>query len=204
MRSTKSVVSLAALGAFFGLASFPFWARGAAPQEGSVNAWIGRQHEALAILKESFSRPHPYRKTANAESKTSSLFAVEPRQDEALRSHVRHGWRGTSIRHFQAFLDLDKNEIPDGDQSDSEKMAATVLMNHFFGPLEKLGYRTRGSGFAAGSALQKTSNEWYRIKITGPFEGNDEGLGVEGAVIVSLQDGQALICGTIRARYIDE
>jgi hypothetical protein len=200
----RTAVWSGALAAFLGLASSPYWARGAAPEDTAINAWISRQHEVLAALKESFSRPHPFVKMSITEDDKSSFFGVVPHQDEALRSHVGQGWRGTSVRHFQMLLDLDRNAIPDGDQGNSEKMVATVLLNHFFGPLEKLGYRTSGSGFAAVSALQKTSNEWYRIKRIGPFEGNDEGVGVEGEVVVSLQDGQAIIVGTIRTRYIDE
>jgi hypothetical protein len=83
-------------------------------------------------------------------------------------------------------------------------MAATVLLNHFFGPLEKLGYRTHGSGFAAGSAIQKTSNEWFRTRRIGDFEGIDESVVVEGEVVVSLKDGQALIIGAIRSRFADQ
>src|SRR5882724_1133410 len=104
MRSTRVAVWLAALGAFSGLASSPFWARADFPEERSLNAWISRQHEVLTTLKESLSRPHAYLKTAIAENDTSSLFAVEPHQEEALRSNVRQGWRGTSVRHFQTFL----------------------------------------------------------------------------------------------------
>ena len=204
MSRCKMVVWLVVAAVFSGLGVFSFRARAAAPSKSSIDEWIGRRHEVLAVLEKSFTQPHPYLKSGIVEERVSEWFLEEPHLLGALRSTVQRGWRGTEVRHFQTTVLLDKDAIPKEGQGNSDRMAATVLMNHFFGPLEKLGYRTSGVGFFSCSAFQKTSNEWYRIKKIGQFTCADEGVEVEGEVIVSLNDGQALIVGRIRSRYIDE
>ncbi|QDV74871.1 hypothetical protein [Botrimarina mediterranea] len=115
---------------------------------------------------------------------------VNPLSDEAhIRSVLnQRDWQESS--QFQLLLELTPSALPAEKQGSSETMAATVLLNHYFGGLEKIGLSRRGSQGVVIGKVQSSRNEWH--DPMGNFY-------VDGAVFVSPESKQAIVIGHIRA-----
>jgi hypothetical protein len=126
-------------------------------------------------------------------SKSSLNRLAKPFPNDAhIENIVRENdWHGDCF--FQFLLDLEDSAMPVDKQINSETMTATVVLNHYFGSLEKLGLRRRGSAGVVMSKIQSAQNEW--------FSEPDHAISVEGIVFVSPEEKQAVVIGVIRERF---
>ena len=122
----------------------------------------------------------------NDESRQETI----PHADE---SHVRRvvrqqEWNSTST--FTLLVNLDEAVLPPEEQGNSKTMAATKLLEHYFGGLGAHGLARRNGGVTAG-ILQMASECWASA---------DELIFVEGTVFVAPTEKQAIVKGVIRER----
>jgi hypothetical protein len=99
----------------------------------------------------------------------------------------RQDWLGDN--NFQLLLDLSDDALPKDKQGNSKTMLAMLMLNHYFGELEKLGLHSRGTGFVGGK-VQSATSEWF----TDP----DQSISVVGTVFVSPDSKQAIVIGRVR------
>jgi hypothetical protein len=111
--------------------------------------------------------------------------------DTHIQNVVRGGdWLGGG--GFQLLLNLEDSALPTDRQGYSKTMTATVLLNHYFSDLEKLGLRRRGSPGVVMGRIQSAQNEW--------FSEPDQFVSVEATVFVSRESQQAIVIGRVRER----
>jgi len=81
-------------------------------------------------------------------------------------------------------------------------METTVLLNHYFRPLERLGLAYPSSPMAAVSAIQYSAGEWVpKDRHTSP-QNTDSPVWVDGEVFLARKDGQVVIRITVGGRFV--
>lgn len=108
-----------------------------------------------------------------------------------IRPLPRDEWNST--HNFQLLLKLDERAFPQGTTLRSGDMTAMILLDHYFGNLSELGFRSLGQGSTAMGQVQSASSEWI-------MDGN-RSIVVSGTVFVAEESKEAIVLGTIREQF---
>ena len=117
-------------------------------------------------------------------AEVAKLFPDDAHIRRVIGERDWHGGGG-----FQLVLELAPSALSLEAQGNSNTMTATTLLNHYFGVLEKVGLRRRGSPGVVLGMVQLSRNEWCDAS------GN---YCVEGTVFVSPESQQAIVIGKVR------
>lgn len=197
---TKLILGLLVMG--FGTALL--WAAsesaGSRPSEAEVDAYIKLHQQILDTLSESFKQPHPY-VSSRAEKSAKFSWPVE------LQKHEKHllltaQYDGQQKKKYVIQLALKPDALPETNNISSDSMQATVLLNHYLRPLERLGLANPSSPLAAISAVQYAAGEWVPKEQFTSEVRTDSPAWVEGEVFVSPKDSQAVIRVTVGGRFV--
>jgi hypothetical protein len=102
----------------------------------------------------------------------------------------------TSNGSFQLLLNLEDAAIPPGKQGNSETMAASALLEHFFGGLTGVGFHGNGSGGAGGGGVQSANGRW--------FLDDERNIEIDGVVFVAPESKRAIVVGITRERFEEQ
>lgn len=120
-----------------------------------------------------------------------NAFQLFPDEDHIRHVVRREEWNGG--HNFQLLLKLDQSALPPDKQLNSQTMAATLLLEHYFGVLRRLGYRSQGSpNVMSGNRVQSASNVW--------FKDSDSSMRVEGTVFIANDSREAIVVCNVRER----
>ena len=172
------------------------------PSDAEVDAYIKLHQDILDTLRESFKQPHAFIDAASMNEHTAKFS-----WSASIKKHERHvlmnsQYDGQQKKKYLIVLNLKQDALPVSTSRDSETMEATVLLNHYFRPLERLGLANPSSPMAAVSSIQYSSGEWVpKDRFTTPNK-VDCPVWVEGEVFLAPKNGQAVIRVTVGGRFV--
>ncbi len=116
---------------------------------------------------------------------------------------MRSQWDGGECKvKYLILLNLKQEALPAVTSGNSDTMESTVILKHYFRPLEKLGLANPSSSLASVSATQYSAGEWVpKERFTSP-QNADSPAWVEGEVFYARKDGQVVIRVTIGGRFV--
>lgn len=194
------------------LAAIPFVCIGAAflmaaqepdsssPSEQEVDSYIKLHQEILDCLRESFQQPHPYVDATSSGPQTATFAWPVSSKNHERDVLLTAQWDGQQIKKYLIVLNLKQGALP-ATSGNSDTMESTVLLKHYFRPLERLGLTNPSSPLTAVSAIQYSAGEWVpKDRYTSP-QNTDGPAWVEGEVFLSRKDGQVVIRVTVGGRF---
>lgn len=172
------------------------------PSETEVDAYIKLHQDILDILRESFKKPHPYVDATNLHPHEAEFAWPQSIKEHEKHTLMTSQYDGQGIKKYLIMLNLKQEALPAISSGNSDTMEATVLLNHYFRPLERLGLANPSSPLAAVSAVQYSAGEWIpKDRYTTPQDA-DSPAWVEGEVFLARQAGQVVIRVTVGGRYV--
>jgi hypothetical protein len=195
-----ATVFVVCVGAAFLVAAQP--KVGSRPSEAEVDAYIKLHQDVLDTLRESFKQPHAFVDAASINERTARFS-----WPDSSKKHERHvleasQYDGQQIKKYSILLNLKQEALPISTSRNSETMEATMLLNHYFRPLERLGLANPSTPMAAISGVQYSAGEWVpKDRFTTPHN-VDSPVWVEGEVFLAPKDGQILIRVTVGGRFV--
>ena len=172
------------------------------PSEVEVDAHLKLHQDILDVLRESFKKPHPYVDASTPHPRGADFAWPQKIKDHEKHVRMTSQYDGQQMKKYLIILDLKQEGLPVTSSGNSDTMEATVLLNHYFRPLERLGLANPSSPLAAVTAVQYSAGEWVpKDRYTTPHR-SDSPAWVEGEVFLARKDGQVVIRVTVGGRYI--
>lgn len=197
---TLATVFVVCVGAAFLLAAQPQVK--SQPSEAEVDAYINLHQDILDILRESFKQPHAFIDAASMNERTAKFSWPDSSKKHERHVLVTSQYDGQQIKKYSILLNLKQEALPVSTSRDSETMEATVLLIHYFRPLERLGLANPSSPMATVSSIQYAAGEWVpKDRFTTPHN-VDSPVWVEGEVFLAPKDGQVVIRVTVGGRDV--
>lgn len=161
--------------------------RQAAARSGDATEFFRVRRATYSLLQERLAASLEGVRIPDRVENMPSAFPGESHIQSVVRDM---DWSNTSS--FQLRINLQDSALPPAKQGDSETMAAALLLNHYFAPVEELGFRRVESGGTIGDMVQSARKMWISDEA--------RSIVVEGSVFVALASNEAIVQGVIHER----
>lgn len=171
------------------------------PSEREVDSYLKLHQDILDCLRESFQKSHPYILADSLGPKQAKFEWPQLIKDHEKHALMTSQWDGQRKTKYLILLNLKQEELP-VTSGNSLTMESTVLLNHYFRPLERLGLANPSTPLAAVSAIQYSAGEWVPKECYAAPQNKDIPAWVEAEVFVARKDGQVVIRVTVGGRFV--
>lgn len=194
-----ALASVACIGTAMLMAAQPVDSK---PSKEQVDSYINLHQDILDCLRESFQQPHPYIDATSLGPNEAKFTWPQSNKDHLKNAIMTSQWDGQHKAKYLIVLNMKQEALPVVAGVNSDTMESTVILKHYFRPLEKLGLANPSSPMASVSATQYSAGEWVpKERFTSP-QNKDSPAWVEGEVFYARKDGQVVIRVTIGGRFV--
>lgn len=171
--------------------------------EAEVDAYLKLHQDILDTLRESFRQPHPYVDATRLRERDAAFTWPQSIKDHEKLTLATSQYDCQQVKKYLIILDINSAALPK-DRGDSETMAATTILTHYLGPVEKLGFRSEGSSLAAISAVQYSANRWVPSERLATPQTTDSPAWIDGEVFYAPREAQVVIRVTVGGRFVPQ